>query len=435
MNTRIAAVGLAHPFEVGYDKAPELLETTVAALRKQGADVIDAGVVMHDLETVRLAADALKGEDFDVLLICIATWSEDHHLLDLLGYVDKPVILRAYPARDTGSLCCAHQIGAVFTDIQKTYDFVYGEPDSVECAEKTLLLALPHALAGVMSRVIVGAIGGRVKGMTEIAYDEFSIKQKLGARIVNIDEKELTGKVAAMTDEAARSLWEQKKPMLARCRQISDDAAMLESMKFYGAMRELCDEYGLSALSVKCYTTYMGKVCLGYSILAEEGIVASCEGDVTNAVTMKILWELSGKPVNNTDLLYLDEEKNTILFAHCGSSGFSIAGGEIELAPVRLAESGVCSRFVMAPGQVTAVNICGHGDQLRLSVMTGEALPCGMEFPGNPTVIRFDRSVEEINEEIMRCGIGHHWMVSYGDYRAALKRYCKLRGIKYFELC
>ena len=434
MKVNIAAVGLGHPFEVGFNESEALLNTTCDTLRAQGIDCTNVEVVMHDLDTVKEAAARLRTLDIDVLLICIATWSEDHHLLDLLSYIDKPVILRAFPARDTGSLCCAHQIGAVFTDIGKGYEFVYGDADNVSCATKVKDIATAYALKTCMSRVRMGAIGGRVKGMTEIAYDEFSIKQKLGARIVNIDEKELTQKVADMTDAEAEALLEEKRSMLGGCQVLSTKESLIESMKFYGAMKQLVEEYDLEALSVKCYTTFMGKVCLGYSILAEEGIVASCEGDVTNALTMKIVYELSGKPVNNTDLLYLDEEKNTILFAHCGSSGFSIAGGEIELAPVRLAETGVCCRFVQAPGLVTAVNICGHGEQFRMAVMTGEAIPCGMEFPGNPVVIKFDRPVEEINEEIMANGIGHHWMVGYGDLRAELRRFCKIQGIKYYEI-
>ena len=182
------------------------------------------------------------------------------------------------------------------------------------------------------------------------------------------------------------------------------------------------------------YNTYMGKVCLGYSLLAEEGIVSSCEGDVTSALTMKLLYELSEKPINNTDLLYLDEEKNTILFSHCGSSGFSIAEGEIELAPVRLAETGVCTRFLMKTGKVTVVNICGHGEQLRMAVMVGDAIPCGMEFPGNPMVVRFEKDVEQINEEIMANGIGHHWMIGYGDYSAELKNFCRIQQIPYYEI-
>ena len=215
---------------------------------------------------------------------------------------------------------------------------------------------------------------------------------------------------------------------------LSTHESILESIKYYAAMRDFCEEFSLGALAVKCYTKYMGKVCLGYSLLAEEGIMAACEGDVPNALTMKMLYELSGKPVNNTDLLYLDEEKNTILFAHCGSSGFSIADGEIQLAPVRLAETGVCCKFVMQPGTVTLVNICGHGERFRLSAMVGEAIPCGMEFPGNPMVVKFEKDVEQINQEIMANGIGHHWMIGYGNFLPELKNFCRIQNIKYFEL-
>jgi len=374
MKVNIAAVGLAHPFEVGYDNAEKLLNQTADVLIAGGADCKNVGVVLHDLETVKEAAKRLKTMDADVLLICVATWSEDHHLLDLLSYVDMPLILRAYPAFDTGSLCCAHQIGAVFRDIGKTCEFIYGEPDDVACAKETATIATAYALKNKMSKVRVGAIGGRVKGMTEIAYDEFAIKQKLGARVVNLDEKEMTAKVAEMSDEEAEALLAEKADVLRPCKVTSTKESMLESMKYYHAMKELAKEYELEALSVKCYTTYMGKICLGYSLLAEEGIVGSCEGDVTNALTMKLMYELSEKPINNTDLLYLDEKADTILFAHCGSSGFSIAEGEVELSPVRLAETGVCTKFLVKPGKVTAVNICGHGDDLRLSIMVGDAV-------------------------------------------------------------
>ena len=434
MQIHIAAVGLAHPFEIGYENAGQLLDETAEALCLAGASCCNTGIVLHNLASVQKAAALLKEMDTDVLLICIATWSEDHHLLDLLSYVDKPVILRAYPHRETGSLCCAHQIGAVFTDIGRKYEFVYGEARSVECACRTKRLGAACALSNRMEQVRVGAIGGRVKGMTEIAYDEFAIKQKLGARVVNLDETELTSLVAAMTDEEAENLLEEKKELLTPCKVLSDREAMLESMKYYGALKKLVKDYALEALAVKCYTTYMGKVCLGYSILAEEGVVGACEGDVTNALTMKLLYELSGLPVNNTDLLYLDEKENTILFSHCGSSGFSIAQGDIELAPVRLAETGVCSRFLMKTGTVTAVNICGHGEQFRMAVMVGEAVPCGMEFPGNPMKIQFDKKVGRISQDIMKYGIGHHWMVGYGDYREELQSFSSQKGILMYNV-
>lgn len=177
----------------------------------------------------------------------------------------------------------------------------------------------------------------------------------------------------------------------------------------------------------------MGKVCLAYSLLAEEGIVGGCEGDVNNTVAMKILSDLTGKPVHNTDLLYPDLKSQTILYSHCGSGGFSIANDptQIHLSPVRLLNQGVCVLFPAQTGIVTLVNLVGRKGTFRMSAITGEAIECGMEFPGNPLKVRFQRSLDEINESIASKGIGHHWMVGYGDVRNELEYFCSLNNIQY----
>ena len=56
MKANIAAVGLACPFEVGFDNADHLLNQTVETLVGMGVACSNAGVVMHDLETVKKAA-------------------------------------------------------------------------------------------------------------------------------------------------------------------------------------------------------------------------------------------------------------------------------------------------------------------------------------------------------------------------------------------
>jgi len=69
-----------------------------------------------------------------------------------------------------------------------------------------------------------------------------------------------------------------------------------------------------------------------------------------------------------------------------------------------------------------------------MSVMVGDAVPCGMEFPGNPVTIRFEKPLDQINEEIMAYGSGHHWMVAYGDYAEELKYFCKINNICMYEI-
>ena len=434
----IGLVALAGQFEIGFDQSIPLLNQVDEQLNKQGFQVVNSNVVMSDSKTVKKIVDALKPYEFDVLCVCVATWSEDHHLLDLLAFYDKPVILWAFPAVDTGSLCGVQQICCVLTELRKAYFYIYGTPDDPKALKEIGEISRAVALINKLKHVKIATIGGRVKGMTEVAVDEFEVKDKTGVRVVNLDEEELIQEYQkADTEEAAR-LWGSLKGKVGTI--TSNEEAGIDAIRYYFAMKSLIRENDLEGLCIKCYPRYMGKICLGYSLLSEEGYVCGCEGDLNSTVAMKMLYELSGRPVHNTDLLYPDLDLNTILFSHCGSGGFSIADRSdnininINLAPVRLADSGVCALFPAMPGKITLVNLVGRKGTYRLSVIVGDAIKCGMEFPGNPLKMEFNRDVLEINKQIAEEGIGHHWMGGYGDYSKELEIFCKLNQIRFIRL-
>jgi len=430
----IGLVGLAGEFEVGFNETPALLKRCKEQLTACGFSLITAEDVMYNGETVKRAVDAFKCKDFDVICVCVGTWSEDHHLLDLLEYYDKPVILWAFPSVEAGSLCGVQQICCVFKELNRPYYYVYGHPEDKDVLREIGKISRAAALHNRLKHVKIGTIGGRVKGMTEIAFDELEIKDRTGVRIVNLDEDELTIEYNKTVESDAREYWENLK--LQAGKVSSGDAHGIESIRYYFAMKSLIGSYDLEGLVIKCYPRFMGKICLGYSLLSEEGIVCGCEGDVNNTVSMKILYELTGVPVHNTDLLYPDPNLNTILFSHCGSGGFSIANrkDDIHLGAVRLADTGVCALFPAKTGKVTLMNLVGRKGTFRMSAIVGDAVECGMEFPGNPLKVRFGRSVDDINRQIAFDGIGHHWMGGYGDVSMELEYFCRLNGIKFIRL-
>lgn len=430
MKPIIGLVSLAGEYEVGFDKTPALLKSAGETLKKAGFEIVMSDTVMYNGTTMKTAANDLKGKEFDITCVCVGTWSEDHHLLDFLEYIDKPVILWAFPAVDTGSLCGVQQICCVLKELGKEYFYVYGNADDVNVVNEIGQIARAAALKNRLKHVKIGSIGGRIKGMTEIAFDELEIKDRTGVRIVNLDEDELVEAFKTIDKEQAIQYWNRLKSRAGKV--TAADEHGVESVRYYFAIKKLIEENDLQGIAVKCYPKWMGKICLGYSILSEEGIVCGCEGDVNNTVSMKILYELSGMPTHNTDLLYPDRELNTILFSHCGSGGFSIASSDkdIQFGPVRLADTGVCSLFPAKPGKVTLVNLVGRKGTFRMSVITGEALQCGMEFPGNPLKVKFDKDVDDINRQIALEGAGHHWIGGYGDLSKELEYFCKLNRIR-----
>lgn len=439
MKSSIAVFALGAKAELGFDEAVSWSKKVSDALEDRGVNTYNTGFVVSDFESAEKVAGLLQKEDVSAILVCVATWSDDSYVLQFLKEIDKPIILHSFPNMESGSLCGVMQIASVMKDIGFTnYRTVYADPGSEDSVEGVIkaLEELKDAEDAVKNEkaFYIGSIGGRCSGMTEIAFDEFSLFEKCGAIVVNISENELIEKTKEADPAEVKETLSELESRGYHIDSSSED--METSVKYYLAMKELIRKYGLSGLAVKCYTEFMGKICLGYSLLSDEGYACSCEGDVNSAVMMKIMKDVSGECVNNTDILNPLPDDNAIIFAHCGSSGFSIAPSpdEVHLKPVRIVDTGVCSLFRPKLGTVTAADLVGHGNNLRMSVMTGEAIEKEYLFPGNQACIKVERNAVDICKDVIDKACGHHWMIGYGDVRQQLKEYCESHGIIYQDI-
>lgn len=177
----------------------------------------------------------------------------------------------------------------------------------------------------------------------------------------------------------------------------------------------------------------MGEACLAFSLLADDGIVAACEGDMNSALATLILYWLSSTPVHNADLLTHFEEDNSILLSHCGSGSFDIADNpeNICLAPVRLANKGVCVLFPGRSGKVTLLNLVGCEGTYRMTAISGEAVKTGMDFAGNPMRVVCETDVVYLMHRLAEIGAGHHWMICYGDVKRELEHLAVLLEVPF----
>src|SRR5699024_3890820 len=91
-------------------------------------------------------------------------------------------------------------------------------------------------------------------------------------------------------------------------------------LKIYIGLKNIVDKYNLDGLTVRCFDL-LSKVnntgCIALSLLNDEGIISSCEGDVPALISMLILNALSGEPVFMANPSSIDVEKNEVVFAHC----------------------------------------------------------------------------------------------------------------------
>jgi len=418
LKPRVGLAVLYHPYEEGAKDAPNLFSKTKLMLNDQGLDVVPADHPVHDAATAIEAGKKFMEQRVDLICLPLATWSSDYVVLDMLEQIDVPVITWAFPGVNTGSLCGCQQICCVLKEINKEFKFVYG--DTPNALHEIRAYSRAVALKNRLRTVRFGLVGYRIPGMTEVTFDEYALKSVFGPRIVHMGIDELKEESEKVSEEEAKIKWKEVKEKVGKV--TSSEGECLSSIKTYLALKKFIEMNDLSGLAVECYPNLMGQVCLPYSILSEEGIVGSCEGDVNSLVAMFMLHELSGIPVHNTDILAVYEEDNSILFSHCGSGGFSTAERveDIVIGPVRLAHKGACVLFPPKPGKVTLVNLVGRKDTYRMCVITGEAVSTNMIFPGNPVRVKIPIEIDELLRIVARFGFGHHWMIGYGDLRKEL---------------
>lgn len=141
----------------------------------------------------------------------------------------------------------------------------------------------------------IGMIGASSDWLIASKFDRQTLKEKLGIEIVDINIGEITklGKV---------------------------DAGMDGAVAIYNRIKELIAQYNLTAITLRCFdllSTIYNTGCIALSKLNDEGIPASCEGDIPTLITMILCKRLTGYPGFQANPARIDTATGRMLFAHC----------------------------------------------------------------------------------------------------------------------
>ncbi len=422
----VGVAAVSSPLEVGASRAAQAVEDLSRLLAQNGCAVVALGAV----DAPDAAAEAgrkLAEAHADAVALAAVSWFEDYLVLDLLEECPAPVLFWALPGMETGALCGVQQASACLKATEQPSAMVFGPVGPGAAGERALRYLRAASLRGRLRRARIGLAGQRVPGMSESAASEWALKKAVGPRVVPVELARLLEAARADGDPEATALWSRVKAAVGAV-QVSDEAGRL-SAGMALAIREVVAREGLSGLAFGCYPDFMGLACLAASLLADEGIPVGCEGDVNGVVGMLILALLTGRPVHNTDWLEPLPD-GSVVFSHCGSGSHALAARreEIVLAPVRLANRGVCSLFTARPGPVTLVNLVPAGEGYQLAILEGEALPAEMVFPGNPLCVKFSLPTWDLMGWIQAEGIGHHWMAGCGHVAEEIGNWAALAG-------
>ena len=88
----------------------------------------------------------------------------------------------------------------------------------------------------------------------------------------------------------------------------------------YLSIKDLVNKYNLKGLTIRCFdllSTICTTSCLAFALLNDEGIIATCEGDIPSMISMYLIQEKCGCPSFQANPSQIYVESNEILLAHC----------------------------------------------------------------------------------------------------------------------
>ncbi len=254
----------------------------------------------------------------------------------------------------------------------------------------------------LLSGVRIGVFGQPSDWLIASGVDYDYIRECYGIETVFIDLQRLVDEVGA-----------------------SEKSDMLAADKTYAAIKKICQEERLDAMTIRCFDIVKAcntTSCLALAKLNDEGIVAGCEGDMQTLMTMILAKKLCNEPAFMANPSILTD--TTTMFAHC-------------TVPLSM-----CFRTTMRTHFESGIGVAVQGDMplIDYTIMkwggrrldkffVTEAKAIKNEYSNHfcRTQITFDVNLKPY---LLNHPIGNHHVIIKGCHAAEIRRFMKENGIK-----
>lgn len=421
-----------------------------AALTRRGVDLVVAAPVSDDPggeQAARAVRELQAGGEFDLLVVCVAGWIPSWAVFAVIEpFRHKPMVLWGLSGWKDGGrhVTTADQAGT--TALRKPMaDMGYHFKYVVTYRERELpldaILGYAQAVraAALLRTAKIGMAGYRDMRLYGTQYDGVSLKAQIGPEIEHFDLLEIAqlmergdeGGVAALAQALKRRWTFVREPQ---------PGTLENSIRLFLALKAKIVDRGYAAFSfcdvdgVKRLLKFAPAGAL--TLLHDELDISSVpENDSLGAVTQLIVRYLTGQV--GAYLEFYEFLENGALMGVPDYVPAAIVDGPVVVMPNAFGNfgEGLLNVSKLKTGPVTLCRLVYAGGRYAMHIAMGKArTPASWEeagwappAPQLPSLeIVFDFPVERFVQNVM----SQHYIVTYGDNRAALGTLCALLGVE-----
>ncbi len=447
-------VGLQTPSADVTKEVDALAEETVGRLTAFSEVVCDG--VLYSEEMAARAAERIRREDVDGLLIAPLMWCEDQILragLKKLGGI--PALLCFFLPYDTLPDLVGYQEmikGSGLVGILQISGFLKREGYNYRTVtgyyrDELLYDTLRRhvgafAVRRALKDVTCGVLPFRCDQMSTTYVDEFSLRKRYGVELKYLELRRFRDEAENISQDEIDVFTE----LLKKEGQVIevDEKNLSEGVRYALAMEkiifdEAIDIFAMNDIIEEMHACFGLRPCLSNPRLSDAGVVVTMEADIAAGVCMYVLQHFTEKTPFYAELFTADLEKNAFLMGH---PGYHSTRMRDERYPVRIVSdveyentdpfTGAATFFKYRPGPVTAVNSVYNGERLRWTIFEGFSLEGPPKMEGTPHLFcRVETPVHKLCSRAVQIGVSQHWIVVPGHIKNELEELCEWLDIEY----
>jgi L-arabinose isomerase len=423
------------------------------------AEVVGMGLV-DTPQHAHAAGDSLAAANVDLLICHTATYATSSQVLPIVQRAKVPVLVLNlqpvaaldYENTDTGewlancSTCCVPEIANAFHRAGIEFQVVSG---TLYDDERAWSLLRQWCQAAAAVRVLKGArfgfLGHTYPGMLDMYSDFTQHHAQLGLHVEVLEMDELQERVNAVTPVEVDG-------KLAEARQVfqidrsAQEADLQWACQVAAGLDRLAADFELSGLAYYYrgsngneFERLGAALILGNSLLTARGIPTAGEGDLKNAVAMKVM-DVLGAGGSYTEFYAMDFDEQFVLMGHDGPAHLAIGDRQPILRGLGVyhgkAGAGVSVEFNVKTGPVTIFSCTQTGaGRLKFLAAEGESIPGPILRIGNTNSrIRFGSGPAEFIDSWCAHAPTHHCALGIGHQAAVLAKFARLQGLEFVKI-
>jgi len=271
----------------------------------------------------------------------------------------------------------------------------------------------------------IGVVGFPSDWLIASDVDHIAVQKKWGVTYRNIQMSELIQRIDKASESKARAVTMEFSEKAHEVKNVTEKD-IIEASKVYLGLKELCEDYSLDAVTLRCFellTVQRTTGCLAVSLLNNEGITAGCEGDMQAVFSMLLLNKLTGDKAFMANPAYIDTSRNEVILAHCTIPTCMAKSYIVDSHFESL--KGIGIRGILEPGPATVFK-CGGNKLDRYFVSSADILENFNDENMCRTQLRLH--MNEDTGYFLTKPIANHHIVVRGDWTGTINNFMRKMG-------